>query len=338
MVLIEKHRAKIDIAVLLIFFARPEPFAKVFEQIKIARPSKLYLYQDGARENRPDDVINIEECRKIAEDIDWECEVHYKYQETNFGCDPSEFISQKWMFETEEYGIILEDDDVPSQSFFPFCKEMLDRYKDDDRIGVICGMNNLGISTDTPYSYLFARTGSIWGWATWKRNFDLLEEHYDFLNNQHTLSLLENLMGKRDFRNFLNLSIKHRDSGIAHYETILGSFVLLNYKLNIIPSKNLISNIGIGSNGTHATDSIDKLPKGIRQVLFMKTYELEFPLRHPTYVLENLNYKIRLDRLMGNGYPLVKFYRTLESIFRRILLGDFANLKMSLKRRLSNGK
>ena len=123
----EKNKHNIDIPVLLIFFVRPEPLRKVFEEIKIARPSKLYLYQDGARENRPDDIENVMKCREIVKDIDWECEVVYKYQKKNFGCDPSEFISQKWMFEKEEYGIVLEDDDVPSQSFFPFCKELLEK-------------------------------------------------------------------------------------------------------------------------------------------------------------------------------------------------------------------
>jgi hypothetical protein len=331
----EKKASKIDIAVLLIFFCRPEPLFTVFEQIKLARPSKLYLYQDGARENRPDDIENVMKCRDIVKEIDWECEVFYKYQEKNFGCDPSEFISQKWMFENEEYGIVLEDDDVPSQSFFPFCKEMLEKYKHDDRIGVICGMNNIGINKDSPYSYTFARTGSIWGWATWKRNVDLWEEDYEWLDDKYALRLLEKSIGKTDFKNLLKVSQKHKSTGKAYYETILGSSVLLNSKLNIIPSKNLISNIGIGANATHALDSIDKLPKRIRQVLFMKTYELDFPLKHPKYVLEDVEYKNKLDRIMGNGYPLVQFYRLVESIFYRALSGDFSSIKKGVKRRLN---
>ena len=92
---------KIDIAVLLLFFARPDHFEKVFKEVKKARPSKLYLYQDGPREGRPDDIEKIKACREIAENIDWDCEIHTNYQEKNVGCDPSEYISQKWMFETE---------------------------------------------------------------------------------------------------------------------------------------------------------------------------------------------------------------------------------------------
>lgn len=325
---------KIDIPVLLIFFVRPEPLAKVFEQIRLARPSKLYLYQDGPRDGREDDIENVKKCREIVSDIDWECEVFYKYQEKNYGCDPSEYISQKWMFEKEEYGIVLEDDDVPSQSFFPYCKEMLEKYKDDDRIGLICGMNNLGVS-NCPNSYFFAQTGSIWGWATWKRNYDQLDPDYKWMDDNYIMDIFKDRIGPKSFANLMKTIKIHKQSGKEHYESILGSFILLNSKLNIIPSKNLISNIGIGADGTHAVDSIDKLPKGIRKVMHMKTYELEFPLKHPKYVLEDTIYKKKLDRVMGNGYPLVVFYRTIESVLYRIKVGDFKSVKKGLLRRLS---
>jgi hypothetical protein len=135
---------KIDVAILLIFFNRPGTLSKVFESVKKARPSKLFLYQDGPRLNREDDVENIAKCRKIVEDIDWECEVHTYYQNDNVGCDPSEYVAQKWAFSYVVKCIVLEDDDVPIQSFFPFCKELLDKYEDDQRINMICGHNQLG--------------------------------------------------------------------------------------------------------------------------------------------------------------------------------------------------
>jgi len=329
----QKFEYKIDIPVLLIFFVRPEPTRKVFEQIKMARPSKLYLYQDGAREGREDDARNVQICREIVSNIDWNCQVFYKYQDKNFGCDPSEYISQKWMFENEEYGIILEDDDVPSQSFFPFCKEMLEKYKNDDRIGMVCGMNTLGV-TDSPYSYLFAKSGSIWGWATWKRNYDEMDSNYSWLNDDYAKKLYKNLFGSKKFKLLFEISEKHKNTGREHYESILGSYLNLNSKINIIPTKNLISNIGIGADGTHAVDSVGKLPKAIRQILHMKTYELEFPLKHPTYVLEDIDFKRKVERKLGFGYPLVNFYRNVESTIYRIFLGDFKGLSKGLKRRM----
>jgi len=130
---------KTDVAVLLLFFNRPDTFSQVFEQVRLARPSKLFLYQDGPRGEK--DLAGIKACRKIAENIDWQCEVHRKYQEKNYGCDPSEYIAQTWAFSVVDKCIVLEDDDVPSQSFFPFCKEMLDRYENDKRITMISGFN-----------------------------------------------------------------------------------------------------------------------------------------------------------------------------------------------------
>ena len=126
-----KQPYKTDIAVLLLFFNRPETFQQVFNEVKKARPSRLFLYQDGMRDER--DRKGVEACREIASDahIDWTCEVHRLYQNRNYGCDPSGYMSQKWAFSLADKVMVLEDDVVPSQTFFPFCKEMLDRYEHD---------------------------------------------------------------------------------------------------------------------------------------------------------------------------------------------------------------
>ena len=141
---------KFEVPVLLIFFCRDEVLRQVFECVKKVKPTKLYLYQDGAR--RESDMPGIQACRDIVSQVDWECKVHTFYQDKNVGCDPSEYIAQKWMFEKEDRGIVLEDDDVVSDSFFYFCEELLEKYKDDERINMICGMNHLG-----PVSYTHLR-------------------------------------------------------------------------------------------------------------------------------------------------------------------------------------
>lgn len=117
--------ALVDVSVLILFFNRPKLLAQVFEQVKKARPARLFLYQDGPRGER--DMPGIEACRKVVADIDWECEVHHNYQEKNYGCDPSEYMAQKWAFSLSDKCIVLEDDDVPAVSFFGFCKELLDK-------------------------------------------------------------------------------------------------------------------------------------------------------------------------------------------------------------------
>lgn len=308
---------KIEVPVLLIFFSRPGCFSKVFEQVKIARPSKLFLYQDGAREGNEKDVIGIQKCREIAEDIDWECEVHRFYQEKNVGCDPSEFIAQKWAFSYVDRCIILEDDDVPSQSFFPFCAELLERYKYDNRINMICGMNNLE-SVDSPYSYLFSMTGSIWGWATWKRVADQWEGDYAFLNPGYEKEKLYDMLRMHSL--YPDRREKtweaNKSSGVEHYETILGLGQYTNHQLNIVPTQNMIINIGNTPEGsTHSASGIEEIPKGLRRIYTMKSYEIEFPLKHPKYVIEDVDFQKKMNRLMATGHPMVGMYRKFERAF-----------------------
>lgn len=277
------HKAKTDVPVLLIFFSRDKQFQQVFEQVKLARPTKLYLYQDGARPEREDDIAGIHKCRVIADDrnIDWECEVHRLYQKQNFGCDPSEFIAQKWMFDSEEYGIVLEDDDVPSQSFFPYCKELLERYKEDEKINIICGMNNTGVSTHLKESYLFTLKGSIWGWASWKRVIDTWDGTYSWVDDPEKMKAIETYIGTKQFRAWMYTVREHKKTGREHYESIMAAAMFLNKSVNIVPKYNMISNIGIAQESTHSVSDIRLLPKRIQKLLYMKTYDIGFPLVHP---------------------------------------------------------
>lgn len=275
--------ANIDVAVLLLFFNRPEQTAQVFEQIKKARPSKLFLYQDGPREGRGDEK-GIEGCRKVVEDIDWECEVHRKYQEKNYGCDPSEYISQKWMFSFVDKGIILEDDDVPSQSFFPFCKELLDKYENDLRISMISGMCHLD-KIDLEADYFFSKHGPIWGWATWKRTIDMWDPTYSFLNDPYVLETLRN---NGDFPTKLENTVRrHLASGREHYESINRMERLLNHQLAIIPTRNMICNIGLTQDAVHNRAKLEDLAPTMQKIFNKQTFEYDFPLRHPKYVLED---------------------------------------------------
>ena len=325
----------IDIAVLILFFNRPAMLEKVFAQVKLARPSRLYLFQDGARACRPDDVENVLKCREIVADIDWECKVYRNYQEKNNGCDPSEYLAQKWMFATEEMGIVLEDDDVPSQSFFFFCKELLEKYKDDQRINMICGMNNCEISEHCPYDYLFSTSGAITGWASWKRVIDEWTEHIDFVDNEYAAALFYHQYKERlSAKKYIEHCRACNNSGVAYYEAILSGNALAQSRLNIVPTKNLISNIGNDGESTHGAASLELLPKGIRRIFNMKTYEYEFPLKHPPFVMEDLIFLKKINRIMGNGYPHVTLYRKCESAFYRMKAGDFSMWGRVLKRLL----
>ena len=302
---------KNDVNVLFLFFARPKQTAAVFEQIKLARPRRLFLYQDGPRPGRKDDIESIRKCREIVEQIDWDCELHKLYQEKNFGCDPSEYISQKWMFSHVDKGIILEDDDVPSQSFFPYCKDLLDKYEHDERIGIICGMNNLE-TFNNGYSYLFTRYGSIWGWATWKRNIDRWDPNYEWMNDSHLLNIMRAQYKNCD--SWLRLCRTHKATGREHYESILGAHVRLNNQLNIVPAQNMITNVGIAEESTHSVSDLMKLPRFVRRLFYMKRYEVAPILKHPPYVVEDFLFNQSFEkRFMPN-----KFWTLMHKIESRL--------------------
>ncbi len=326
--------AKIDVAVLILFFNRPDHLEKVFEQVKIAKPSRLFLYQDGARGEK--DLLGIDACRKIVSDenIDWQCDVKRHYCEKNQGCDPSEYLSQKWAFSMADKCIVLEDDDVPSQSFFPFCKEMLDKYENDERISMICGFNEDEITSDCDDSYFFTSIFSIWGWASWRRVINKWEGDYAFLNNAQAMKHLRLLVKQRNYRkDFIQMCYEHKASGKEFYESIFWASMLLNSGLAIMPHKNLINNLGFSDDSTHFAGSIKTTPKAYRKIFTMKRYELDFPLRYPKYIIDNIAYKERLYKTNAWGHPWIKICRSFEELGLNIKYGNFDIIKKAIRKR-----
>lgn len=324
----------VDVPVLILFFNRPEQLSKVFEQVRNARPSRLFLYQDGPRGER--DLPGIEACRRVVEQIDWECEVHRMYQEKNYGCDPSEYISQKWAFSLADKCIVLEDDDVPSVSFFRFCKELLDRYEHDTRITMIAGFNNEETTPDVPYDYFFASTFSIWGWASWRRAVDQWDEHYTFLDDTFNMRQLKQLIRERKFRDdFIYMCHRHKEHRKAYYETIFHASMLFNSGLAIVPTRNMINNLGATADSTHFAGSIHTMPRGYRRIFTMGRHEVEFPLKHPRYVIENVAYKESVYRIMGWGHPWIKIGRSFEELFLNLRYGNFTIIRQAIKNRIN---
>lgn len=325
--------ALVDISVLILFFNRPQQLSQVFEQVRKARPSRLFLYQDGARSER--DAPGIEACRKIVSQIDWECDVHHNYQQVNAGCDPSNYYAQKWAFSLSDKCIIFEDDSIPSVSFFRFCKEMLDKYEHDTRISMIAGFNPEEITPDVPYDYFFTTTFSIWGWASWRRVIDQWDEHYTFLDDTFNMQQLRGLIKERKFRSdFLFMCQRHREHQKAYYETIFHASILFGSGLSIVPTRNMINNLGATADSTHFVGSVHTMPKGYRRIFTMKRHEVEFPLKHPRYVIENVAYKKSVYRIMGWGHPWIKMCRSLEELFLNLRYGNFSIITKAVKNRI----
>ena len=329
-----KYPAKTDVAVLMLFFTRSDTFQQVFDEVKKARPSRLFLFQDGPRGEK--DMAGIEACRQIVSDeqIDWECEVHRNYQEKNLGCMTAGFTSHRWAFTLAEKCIVLEDDVVPSQSFFPFCKEMLDRYEHDERITMIAGYNMDEVTEDAACDYFFTSAFSIWGWASWRRVVSLWDEHYSFLDNPYALRQLENLIRERKLKkDFIRTCRLHRDSGKPQFETIFWSWMMLNNGLSVMPAKNMINNVGASNVSTHYS-AFKTLPAGVRRLFTMKRYDLDFPLRHPEYITDDVAYLRRMYRYNAWGHPWIKIGRSFEELWLNLRYGNFSQIGKSLTRRI----
>lgn len=272
--------------VAIIFFNRPTCLKKVFESVSKAKPSQLFLIQDGPRGEK--DLAGIEACRAVVENIDWPCEVHRNYSEVNLGCGRRMSSGITWVFEHVDRAMILEDDCVPGESFYQYCDELLEKYKDDQRILMISGMNHWGQS-DVPADYLFAYSGAIWGWATWKRSWEKFDYSAEAINDPEVVNfLMSGVEPKRvaisDIERWQATNAKVKSGEKMSYwahQWRLAKF--LYHNLCIIPKCNLISNVG-DNDATHPASG------GTCEYHYLQTYRMNFPMIHPKYVMQNHEY------------------------------------------------
>lgn len=319
-------KSLIDVPVALIFFNRPEPLEKVFEQIKLAKPSKLYLIQDGARKSNSKDEINMEKCRNIVSDIDWECEVYRNYAKENLSTGMRIYSGISWAFENEDRLVILEDDCVPSQSFFIFCEELLEKYKNDERINMISGMNHLG-AHECDTSYFFSERGAIWGWATWKRVWELVDYEMSFVEDENIATLLNKTIVPKYIAKTLKKRGKSTLEKLQRGEKLTAwsyQFRMVRHLYNqlvIVPQMNMISNIGLTNDSVHASNSLRKMSKGIQRVFYMRANEIDFPLIHPKYFIADRWYDKQVDNILGEK-PYIKTFRKIEGILRKLFFRE----------------
>lgn len=329
------QRWKTNVPVYLNFFNRPDTFKYVFEAVREAKPRILFLACDGARENRSDDLDNTRKCQAIAEEVDWDCQIYKNYSDQNLGCGMRMYSGITWAFEYVDRLIILEDDCVPSQDFFRLCEELLEKYKDDNRIHMINAMNHLGVYKDTPNSYFFG-PGCCWGWATWKRAWDNMDFYLNFMDDTYSMRCVERKYPfYRNARREGQERLDKLKSGqkLTSWTFQSGMALALQSQMAIVPKSNLITNIGLTADSVHAVNNLKKLDHKTRAYFNAETFPVEFPLKHPHYVIEDWNY---YDLVQKKFKPTV--FTKAESYIRRILFaekGDFSKIyrKMLMKKK-----
>lgn len=326
------EKYKVDVSVLCLFFNRPEQFQKVFSVIKEAKPSRLFLYQDGPRSEK--DMPGILACREIASQVDWECKVLTNYQEKNYGCDPSGYMSQKWAFSLTDKCVIIEDDVVANVDFFRFCKEMLDKYENDPRVSMITGINYEEKTMYCPYDYFFTSDVAIWGWASWSRVINARDINYTFLDSEYNKSLVKQNLKHKNLRDFMAKFEYHKTIEKQYFEFLTISTQLIQSGLCIVPKKNMIHNIGISGESTHFNGSTSSLRGGMKRIASMPTYSVDGEIRHPLYVMEDFSYNERVNRILLRNSPFMSFINSVSVFIARCLNGEFEAICKSIKRRL----
>ncbi|MBF2064478.1 MAG: glycosyltransferase family 2 protein [Calothrix sp. C42_A2020_038] len=240
--------------VALLIFNRPDKTNRVFEAIRQVKPQKLLIVADGSR--FPEEDEKCSKTREIVQKVDWECEVLTNFSDTNLGCKRRVSSGLNWVFSQVEEAIILEDDCLPTSSFFKFCETLLEYYRHNEQIMMISGANFQDGQIRNNYSYYFSKYAHIWGWASWRRAW----QHYDVeiktWPEYRQLNLISSICNDAyEQQYWTNIFDNVFDGLIETWDYQWLYTCWLKKGLSIIPNYNLISNIGFGSDATHTFSS-----------------------------------------------------------------------------------
>lgn len=312
------EKCNFDVPILFLIFNRPDNTQQVFNQIRKIKPKKIFIAADGPRKNIFDDIRNCRFSRNIINQIDWDCEIKVLFRKENLGCGKAVSSAITWFFENVEEGIILEDDCVPDLSFFNYCKLMLNKYRDEQKIMAVCGTNYFFNEIKIEEDYFYSRYPSVWGWATWKRAW----ENYDFNMNEWRQSRQNQI--RKLYNIFKNSQII--DFWVENFDLLVSGKIdtwdfqwcyacLFNNGLAVTSINNLISNIG--NFGAHG--------KGGGFILYMPIEPFDFNnIRYPKNIIANDYLDEKMYKILGIIKPysfrcrrfimnnLRKFYRKIR--------------------------
>jgi hypothetical protein len=266
-----------EAAVVLFIFNRPHVTQKLLEVVSQVKPKKIFVIADGPRDDHFDEEKQCTITRETINQIDWECEIVRNYSQINLGCAKRIASGLDWVFEQVDRAIILEDDCMPDKSFFQFCEELLEKYRDDTRIFSITGQNIQAGKNSTEHSYYFSRYSHCWGWATWKRSWKYFDFEIPSWSDAKKHKALETIFeDKYAAYRWLELIERTIAGEIDSWAYRWSLCCMLQHALHIIPNQNLVSNIGfgLGSTNTHSRES---------RLANIPAMPIQFPLIHPPY-------------------------------------------------------
>ena len=263
----------------MLIFRRPRLTQQVFDRVRAAQPSVLIVVADGPREANPQEDALVRETREIVATVDWECRVHRIYSDSNLGLKNRVSSGLDRVFELVDSAIVLEDDCVPSASFFPYATELLEKYRDDVRVGTIAATSRVRGHMPSRFSYDFSADLRIWGWATWARTWHEFSASGDLtrrLEVDEQDEVLSSLTGRRRRSVARMLRGSH---ALDSWALPFLAHVIARKYVHAVPEVNLVENVGFGGESTHTKfeSFVEQVPAG----------DMMFPLCHPLEVAEN---------------------------------------------------
>lgn len=305
------------VPILFIIFNRFSETKEVFERIRLRKPINLYIAADGPRENIEGER---EICNAIKlwviQNIDWNCTIYTLFRDKNLGCGKAPAQAITWFFEQVEEGVILEDDCVPNDSFFTFCRDLLVRYRYNQRVSAISG-NNFHYNQPMVLEpdYYFSSFPSSWGWATWRRawlGFDIAITSWNSIKNKTVLrSTFKEKKYYLWWEQKFNWIYTEQPQDMWDFQFHFHS--MMKKQLAIIPRVNLVSNIGHGINATHFHNPDSYIAN-------IPTYELIFPLKHPSIIIRNYDADVYVQKMIFGESEIVSFSSRLKRFVKRVLI------------------
>lgn len=332
---------KFDIPVVLFIFKRYNTLKDIINRISLVKPAKMYIIADGPRNSGEKEAVI--KCRQDVERlIDWDCEVIKNYSQVNRGVYENIAGGAKWVFEKEEMAIFLEDDNLPEITFFRFCKDMLERYKESDKILWICGTNYLQKYIPLDKSdYVFTKHLMPCGWASWSEKFN---KYYD----GELKKLEEKGIRKKIKKNYVNKALYRQQMNLANMEKSrlnrglkpsswdyqMAFSIRANNLYGISPKYNQIENIGVDENSIHGGNSYDYIMTS--RFCTIKSYPLTLPLRHPEKIQLDTEYEKKVANIILFPFQM-RLRGIISSVIKKILgLNYEDSIKEYIKNKLKN--
>lgn len=297
-----------DIPVLIIVFNRSWHLSKVMDALRAIRPTRLFVAGDGPRKDHPGEEQLCCEARKAVTDaIDWPCSLQTRFQTENQGCGKHVTGAVDWFFENVTEGIILEDDCVPSADFFRFSEELLERYRNSEEIMMLSGTALVKAASPSPYDYDFLSFPCCWGWATWRRAWQKMSyDMPDFPQYKSSGAIKRSFSSPRVQKRLLELFCKvySHAPGFDTWDFQWLYACVKNGGVCILPSSNLVSNVGWDASHTRI-DDVMEMP-----------FESISDLRHPPEIRRNLELEqIFFERIYAKAPFMVRLFNKLKKIF-----------------------